>query len=362
MALWTITSECSEEINQAASPIRSPLFRKYMTLSNSGTFMAIKYILSLILISLVAGCASHKPELKVKEECVSPSTRELENQIFAMMNVHYRSFESDLSFRQLQNSFGYLHRKDMSAITSARALLSRVEKKSQQLLKMKSSELEKYNDNLCRMPRGSSTIEKEISTLVGIFNPQSGVFSNIREYIDNSERIIQKTQMINEALMAEKRTEAEADFDRKKSYLSLKSGRYKVENALIQVEDFKDSTLSLSVENISKNKIIKSNFSRCKTIVNKLGGEECLWLSNGLKAIDQYKNEFLVYGHYSQNIIIHPNEKKMITIRMEKPLISSMLTLMIPSTVLGINENITLNFPANFNSKLSSSKTITTNS
>jgi hypothetical protein len=313
--------------------------------------MTIKYILSFTLLSLIAGCAVHKPQPKVKDECVSSSTSTFQNQIFDIMSVNYRSFGSDLSLRQFQNSFGYLYRKDMTAINSARELLSKVEEKSQKLLEMKSDELKKYNYHLCRMPYGSSTIKKEISTLEGALNPQSGVFSTISEDIDNSERLFLKIQKKNEAEIAEKRMKEKAGINRKKSYLSLKSGKYQVENALVQVEDFKGSTLTLSVKNISKNKIIKTNFSRCKITVNELGGEECLWLSNGLKAIDQYENKYVIYGHYSQNLTIHPNEKKVIKIGMERPLTSSMLTLKIPRSGLGSSENITLKFPADFNSK-----------
>lgn len=313
--------------------------------------MTIKYILSFTLFFLISGCAVHTPQPKFQDECVSSSTRKFQKEIFDMMNVNYRYFESDLSLRQFQNSFGYLYRKDMTAINSARDLMYQVKDNSQKLLEMKRDELKKYNDQLCTMPYGISTIEKEISILESALNPQSGIFFVISEDIDNSKRLYLKIKKKNEAEIAEKIMKENTDINRKKSYLSLKSGKYQIENALIQVEDFKGSTLTLSVKNISKNKIIRTNFSYCEITVNELGGEECLWLSNGLKAIDQYENKYVIYGHHSQNLKIHPNEKKVIKIGMERPLTSSMLTLKIPRTSLGSSENITLKFPADFNSK-----------
>ena len=49
--------------------------------------MTIKHILYFILISLMAGCAVEKPQIKAKEDCVSPLSRTFQNEIFDIMNV-----------------------------------------------------------------------------------------------------------------------------------------------------------------------------------------------------------------------------------------------------------------------------------
>ena len=87
------------------------------------------------------------------------------------------------------------------------------------------------------------------------------------------------------------------NLDRKRKYLAYKGSTYKDNNIIVQVEDYKNSNLFLSISNLSNSLIKKPRLSTCKTIINELGGEECLWMSNDIGMVDQYGNRFIVYGH-----------------------------------------------------------------
>lgn len=131
---------------------------------------------------------------------------------------------------------------------------------------------------------------------------------------------------------------------RQASYLAEKEGVYNGKKFVIQLLDYTNSTVFISVKNTQENIIMETYLTKCVFVETKFGGTECFSVVNGLTLKDQYGNDYQLYGGKDQKI--HPNEVFVFKFKGDRALDSSILSFHIPAETIGSSEDINLKFPA----------------
>jgi len=237
----------------------------------------------------------------------------------------------------------------------ARDILSDAIELGGSIIKSKEREIKAIKDVECsfndkyRTVKASKRLAFEIEVFKGLINvtiPNLIIQVNKGEeyqqlvYQRNNIKIQQKNIKIQQNKIARDRVK-----QRQASYLAEREAVYKDTRLVIQLIDYTNSTLFISIKNIHKNKIIETHFNKCTYIETKFGGTECVLVVNGLTLKDQYKNHFRLSP--TRDIKIHPQEVSVFKFRAERVLDSSNLNFHIPAYSIGSAEDVDLKFPAN---------------
>jgi len=230
----------------------------------------------------------------------------------------------------------------------ARENLSNATKLGEIILKSKEREIKAIHDVECSFNnkyRTESALKRlafEIKVFKGLINVT--IPSLITE-VNKGEEYQQIASQSKNIKIQQKQIAKDRVKQRQASYLAEKEAVYKDTRLVIQLIDYYNSTLFISVKNIQENKIIETNFTKCTYIETKFGGTECIFVVNGLTLKDQYGNDFNLYA--TDDIKLHPQETSVFKFRGERALDSSILNFHIPAYSFGSAKDANLKFPAN---------------
>lgn len=154
---------------------------------------------------------------------------------------------------------------------------------------------------------------------------------------------------------------------RQEFYREYKGTKVKAGSLLIQVEDFIDNEIYISISNESDSKIQKLFTKNCIEYNNEQGGVSCSWETNA-SLLDQYNNSYKlgvsdasdsIHGfdklhsyNSSSTSEIYPNEKKYFKLSTQKTINGAELNLYLNKSFLGYESNgATFKFPDSFHQK-----------
>ncbi|MBM7070576.1 hypothetical protein JQC92_00760 [Shewanella sp. 202IG2-18] len=218
---------------------------------------------------------------------------------------------------------------------------------AEKTIKSKEREIKAIKDAECTFNNSyrSKSVSKQLAFEVEVFKGLINVtIPNLITEVNKGEEYQQIVLKRKNAEIKQKQIASDKVKNRRASYLANKGTVYKDSKIVIKLIDYTNSTLFISIKNIQKNKILKTNFTKCTLVDTKFGGTECVFVVNGLTLNDQYGNHFRLYA--SEDRKIYPQEVVIFKFRGDRALDTSNLIFNIPAYTIGTEKNVNLRFPA----------------